>query len=214
MGHSQHQWKFDEYAQQIAKIAHKFDRVVVCVHSACARKGYWLPQFQDLGIECIGGADVFDVNGLLRIKTLFSQFEYMTTNTLGSHVAYAAASGIRVSIFGEYAQLEPADFEKSEFYKLNPHVLEPVLRLTSQSYARATYPQFFCEPSQAGSHVDWALAEIGAENRRSPGEIKKLLGWDAFSMSQEKLKLFSRAVCRGPERAVKRLLFNRGAKKQ
>ena len=203
---TQHQWKFEDYVDQIAEIADQFDRVVVCVHASCARKGYWLPHFERHGIECVIGADAFDVNGLLRIKTLMHQFEFMTTNVIGSHLAYAAVSGNRISIFGEYAEMKAVDFEQSEFYMANPHVLEPILKLHTREYAEATYPQFFLPPDEAESHLQWGQSEIGQQNVLSPSEMKKLMGWDWVSRARRKTRRIKRTLCRPSERFVKNLL--------
>lgn len=207
--YTQHRWKFEEYAQQIADVAGRFDRVVACIHPACVRKGYWLPQFERVGIECVVGAEAFDANGLVRIKTLLSQFEFMTTNMLGSHVVYAAATGARVSIYGDYAEYRKADFAQTEFYQLHPHILQPVLKLHSRDYVQATYPDFFCEPYEAKRRQQWASEEIGKANRRSPAELRRLLGWDRISLAHRRLKKFSRAISIGPERLVKNLLGRR-----
>ena len=204
--YTQHQWKFDEYARQIADLAHRFDRVAACIHPACVRKGYWLPQFERLGIECVIGADAFDANGLARIKTLFSQFEFMTTNMLGSHVVYAAATGVRVSIFGDYAEYREADFANSRFYQLHPQVLKPMLDMHSYDVVKSTYPDFFCDPHLARRQLNWAALEIGESNRQSPAELRRLFGWDGISQTRRRLKLFSRAISIVPERLVKKIL--------
>ena len=204
--YTEHQWKFEAYANQIAKIAGDFDRVVACVHPACTSKGYWRPQFEAVGIECVEGADAFDLNGLVRIKTLLSQFEFVTTNMLGSHVVYAAATGARVSIFGEYAEYQLDDFASSEFYNLHPHVLEPILHLHSEAYVKRTYPQFVCQPREGIANRNWAAIEIGVNNQRSPAELSKLFGWDRASIVKRRLKQWTRAVSRGPEQIVKRVM--------
>jgi len=209
LDYTKHQWKFDDYAEQIVQIADRFDRVVVCVHAACARKGYWLPHFQERGIECVIGADAFDVNGLVRIKTLLHQFEFMTTNILGSHLAYSAAAGNRISIYGDYAGLKAADFEHSDLYNLNPHVLDPILKLHSHEYAKATYPQFFCQPDQASGHLKWGLAEIGQGNVLSPAEMKKLMGWDFVSKTRRRARAVSRRLSRPSEQLLKNLMGRR-----
>lgn len=206
LAYTQHQWKFESYVNQIVDIAGKFDRVVACIHPSCVQKGYWQPQFEEAGIECVIGADAYDANGLVRMKTLLNQFEFMTTNMLGSHVVYAAASGARISIFGEYAEYKSEDFASSEFYNLHPHVLHPILRLFSESYVRKTYPQFDCVPWKAVFATNWAAMELGVDRRRTPAEMRKLFGWDRVSVAKRRLKQFSRSFSRGPEQLVKRLL--------
>ena len=114
--------------------------------------------------------------------------------------------GARVSIFGDYAEYKAEDFASSEYYNLHPHVLQPILRLYSELYARKTYPQFDCEPWEAVSATNWAAMELGLDKRRSPAEIRQLFGWDSVSIAKRRFKQLSRSLSRGPEKMVKRLL--------
>lgn len=207
--YTKHQWKFDQYAKRIQAISRRFSEVVCCVHPACETNGYWKPNFERLGIPCITGADVFDRNGLVRIKTLMSQFEFMTTNVLGSHVAYAAAEGVKVSIFGEYAEYQREDYAETEFYQLHPHVLEPVLQLFSESHVRQQYPSLFCDPAAAVDWKPWAEQEIGLKNRLSQKQLMRLMGWDQFSQWKQNFKSASRKFTRPSERLLKSLVKRR-----
>jgi len=90
----------DAYADYIASIRKSFSTVVASVHSGCLSNGYWTRQFDERGIAWVMGANAADYNALLRMKMLFSQFEYVTTNGFGSHVAYALISGAKLSFGG------------------------------------------------------------------------------------------------------------------
>jgi hypothetical protein len=204
--YTRHEWKFDAFAQRIQEISDQFSEVVCCVHPACQTNGYWKPNFERLGIPCVMGADVFDRNGLVRIKTLMNQFEFMTTNVLGSHVVYAAAAGVKVSIFGDYAEYREEDYQSTEFYQLHPHVLRPVLDLFSESHVRSQYPSLFCDPIKAQFAKAWADTELGLENRLSPQKLRQLLGWDRLSQLRTHLKSASRKLTRRPERLIKSLV--------
>ena len=204
--YTEHQWRFDAYVEQIAKISDQFEQVTACIHPSCIEKGYWYPQFEQAGIDCITGSQAYDANGLVRMKTLLNQFEFMTTNCLGSHVAYAAACGVKVSIFGEYAEYREEDFAKSEFYNLHPHTLQPILQLHSESFARRRWPKFFVEPSKASQDTKWGAMQIGAANQISSAEMRKLLGWDPLTQFSARTRKVSRSVMRVPERLVKKTI--------
>lgn len=198
-----HDWKFDEYAQLISKYRRKFETVVACIHPSCVEKEYWLPQFRKLGIPCVAGAGTYDSNGLLRIKSLFQQFQFMTTNTLGSHVVYASACGVKTSIYGEYARFEKADYVAAEFYQRNPQLLEPNIYLWSEEFGKEKYPWLFCEPTQAVERSEWAREQIGWSHRLDPRSIRKLMGWDNATRWRKFAKELGRGVSRKPEQWVK-----------
>ena len=204
--YTRHNWKFDEYVDQIAAISSSFDQVVACIHPSCVRKNYWLPQLERIGIPWVSGAETYDGNGIQRIKTLLHQFEFVTTNILGSHIVYAAASGARVSIFGDFAEYRHEDFAGCEYYNLNPHLLEPVLRIHSEAYVRDRYRDLFCEPQNAPDKTDWALGQMGASNRLTPREIRRLFGWDSLTRLKTQTKAISRHFARIPERWVKQIV--------
>lgn len=201
--YTRHQWKFDEYADRIRSIAKQFSEVVCCVHPACEINGYWKTNFERLGIQCITGAETADRNGLVRIKTLMNQFEFMTTNVLGSHVVYAAAEGVKVSIFGDYAEYRSEDYAETEFYQRHAHVLSPVLDLFSRNYVRKRYPNLFCNPMDAKKTVTWAANEIGEQNRLSPKQLAALFGWNRLSQIKKNLRTASRKLIKSSERFLK-----------
>ncbi len=198
-----HDWKFEEYANSIAEIRHDFETVVACIHPSCIENNYWVPQFKKLGIPCVTGAGARDANGILRVKMLLEQFDAMTTNALGSHVAYAAASEVKVSVFGEYTRFQVADYERAEFYQQHPHLLEPNIHLWSEEFAKENYPWLFCHPSKAIKQVNWGREQIGWCNRLHPAAIKKLMGWDRATRFRRNAKAVCRQVSRKPERWAK-----------
>src|SRR5262249_11239822 len=117
--YTNHTWKFDEYADEIVRIAPRFSEVALCVHPSCLETGYWVDAFSKRGFTVYKGAAVNDRRGLERIATLLSSFEYVTTNTLGSHVAYASFCAAKVSIYGPYAEYRAEDFANTPFYNEN-----------------------------------------------------------------------------------------------
>ena len=92
---------FEEYADLILNSSGNFEHVCVCVNAGCRRNGFWIPEFESRGFKIIDGAAPWDSNALVRMRSLFEQFDVVTTNGWGSHVAYALAFGARVSIFGK-----------------------------------------------------------------------------------------------------------------
>jgi hypothetical protein len=101
----------------------------------------------------------------------------VTTNSLGSHVAYAAYSGAKVSLFGSYAAPAYEDFRNDPSYKNYPALLEVYIEGLQEKVIRFYYPELFVSPIKAPVRKDWGAEMIGATNKRTPQEIANLLGW-------------------------------------
>lgn len=179
--YTDHQLDQESYVDQIAKLKPLFATIVACVHSSCFAKGYWVPYFEKHGIPCIKGADTYDKNALFRLNCIFKSFEYMTTNTIGSHIAYAAYSGCKVSIYGDYFSPNKNDYRNDPYYQKYPELLNYWFDQSQKSVIEKRYPEFFTVPSEATIRKKWGEEVTGAAFKREPSEIAKLLGWSLKS---------------------------------
>jgi FkbM family methyltransferase len=183
-----HEWRFDEYAEQIYAIRKDFSTVVVCLHPSCWLHGYWIHAFRRRGITLVEGADLEDRNALLRICTLLGGFEYLTTNGFGSHIAYGAYLGAKVSVFGVYAEYKAEDYNTAKVYLENPQILRSTVEYVSEASMRKHLPHFFCHPREAKERVDWGRREVGEDNRVSPSRLRSLFEWDWRSRLMRRLR--------------------------
>lgn len=186
--YTKHAWDFEQYAGEIAAIRDRFTTVVACVNSTCYRRGYWVKAFEDRNIPVITGADFFDANTYPRLATLFSRFTHMTTNGMGSHIAYAALFGARPSIFGTIAPHRWQDFQSDLFHQHNPDLLVRSIEMISASSLRQSYPRLFVNPWEAEDLTDWAAFQVGMQCRRTPAELKQVLGWTVSDNLRNHLK--------------------------
>jgi hypothetical protein len=175
--YTDHSWNRQAYVDKISTLKQYFDPIIACIHPSCVAKGYWVDEFQKTGIPWITGADANDRNALLRIQCIFKSFEYMTTNTIGSHLAYAAHSGCKPSIYGDYVSHKSEDFEKDPFYRQHPELVEYVVRNSAEEKIRHQYHHLFKHPTDAIECNDWGAEMVGAKYKKNPEEISKLLGW-------------------------------------
>lgn len=173
----------DEYVAYIISVAPRFSRVVVCLHQHCIDKGNWVEPFRKRGIEVVAGAQDEDANTYLRMAALFSQFEFVTTNMFGSHVAYASLYGAKVSVSGPMPDWKRECREGLVIYRNAPELLDVIETWHRDKIIERAHPQFICEPDQAQENVAWARVQLGMDKRLSPKELKKLFRWtkrDAF----------------------------------
>ena len=172
------QWDAEAYAAYIQTIVPRFSLALICVHRSCIEKGTWAPAFKGIGVEVLEGAEDADQNSLLRMAMLFCQFEYVTSNSFGSHLTYAAYFGCKVSVSGPRPRWRRNDYENVPFYRNAPAVLDIVDHWNATNRWAQIYPQFVTEPWNASVHQEWAAWQLGEQHKRSPRELRKLLGWD------------------------------------
>jgi len=174
--YTKHRWKFDQYADEISLLREVFPDIVICCHKGCVSNGYWIHEFAKRGFPIVIGADAKDYNSLARMRCLMEQFEYVTTNAYGSCIAYAAAFGAKVSIYGTFAEPTLADFSEVLHWH-DARFWETNVRLQSEQTTRKELSEFFTYPSNAQDKTDWGLQQIGADNVVSPHELRKCLLW-------------------------------------
>ncbi len=167
----------DSYIQNILTFKSHFTEIVACIHSSCVVNGYWTSMLEKYEIPWIVGASVFDRNALQRMRNIFQSFEYVTTNTIGSHIPYAAYSGCKVGIFN-YQRYSLEDYKNDVWYLKYPELLLKDYELSDEQALRLSFPLLFSDPDQASLNFDWAKLALGEENKRSASEIHEILGWD------------------------------------
>ncbi len=185
-----HNWDEETYAEEISKIKDDFDLIVVCLYHTCIEKRLWMDAFRKYDIPWIVGASSLDKNSLIRMNRLFKSFEYMTTNSIGSHIVYAAYCGCKVSIYGSYAEYSEKDYKDDAFYKRYPYLLKYNLEYNSEETVKTRFPYLFSYPLQAKKRVKWAGKQLGKENKVTLLELAILLGW----LPHNQVMLYSRKI--------------------
>lgn len=172
-----HAWPFEQYVAYIDSIRGQFDDVTISISKQCIEHGYWFPQFSERGYRIIEGASGADANALIRMKHVMQMHEFLTTNGYGSHLVYGAAFGAKVSVAGPYAVYRVEDFERTPLYRDVPGILAPTIVACSEAAVREDYPHLFTEPWNAVTSVEWGEFECGWNNKKTPAEIRELIGW-------------------------------------
>lgn len=171
-------WNEKRYIEYIAAIKDQFEYVAVCISPSDIEKGIWVSNFSKLEIPIIKGAAMHDANALIRMRTLFELFEFVTTNSIGSHVAYAAYSGAKVSFWGDYVYHTTDSLKDDVVFASNKAFLEYWVYHCSEKSVRDRFDFLFCtHPRMAVTEIDHAASWLGANNIVSALMIAKLLGW-------------------------------------
>ena len=178
----------DDYVNYIASIKNQFDEVLVCISKQCLDRGVWADAFHRAGVGVIAGAAIDDRNALLRMGTLLRQFEYVTSNQVGSHLVYAAFCGCKVSLDGPVHKVHAGDYANEPFYQRYPKLLETLMHRLDRETNRQHYPHLGCSPVDAQTCEDWGATELGSSARQTPKQLAKLLRWDWWHRSTRKVR--------------------------
>jgi hypothetical protein len=168
----------EEYAEMIAALEPRFSRIAVGVNEDDMAKNQWVESFRRRGIDVFVTTDQADPNTLVRLRRILGMFEYVTTNGFGSHIALAAYSGAKVSVYGPFAEFPLERMKSTHAVKMFPELLDAAHYLCTEAALREHYPFLFVEPDQARLQAEWAAREVGEPSRLPPAELRRLFGWD------------------------------------
>lgn len=166
---------FERYADEISAVAPSFDRVIVCIHPNCRANGLWVKEFAARGVQIVWGAQNNDAFALRRMRALFEQFETVTTNGWGSHVAYALAFGARVSIYGSQPVREESDFLRDTTWAADPTALKKAMSEATHARRDAFLSRLMVDPRDSVADVELGRDLIGADQRLSPPAMLQVL---------------------------------------
>lgn len=183
-----------DYLSHVLEASGDFRKVSVCVTAACDQYGRWRSTAKKLGLRVVTGGNVFDRNSLLRILSLFSEYEFVTSPDLGSHIVYASLCGCKVSLYGQVDRPPRVAYLAEPFYQRHPEVLDLAYSQESQDFREAIAFQFRSLPSDAKTHVNWAKEQAGIEQLRYLGDLSELLGWNARKQIQMAPEMAKRAI--------------------
>ncbi len=167
------------YVEQVVQLKSRFQTVVASLGGPDVLKGNWIRAFEAAGIPWVCGAWVHDRSGLVRMQRLMRSFEFVTTNVLGSHVAYGAYCGCRVVFHGENRELTLEDVASHPFYRANPELAEHLHeRMFNEAKLQERFPFLFRGFDGAPDLTAWGHEQVGAANRKDAAEIARYLGWN------------------------------------
>ncbi|MEJ1934070.1 hypothetical protein WDZ92_28055, partial [Nostoc sp. NIES-2111] len=112
-GHGDNLDTFRDLADALRAIMTRFSVVRVCLNESDFVRNDLIDLFESRSIPAFVGVSPAEADSLLRLKRILSSFEFVTTNGLGSHIAYAAACGAKVSMFGPHSALPSSEFMKT-----------------------------------------------------------------------------------------------------
>lgn len=162
---------FNRYADEVRELAKDFDHVTVCIHPSCRRNGLWFPEFTERGFTIVLGAQTNDANALHRMRALFEQFETVTTNGWGSHVAYALAFGAKVAIHGTKPIVTEENLLRDLAWSVDAQSLKLALAEKCQQQEREFLREFTVPPAAAVANTELGSWLVGRPQQLSPDDM-------------------------------------------
>jgi hypothetical protein len=166
---------YKKYAEMLCEISGRFEHILICLHGIDFDKGTAKKVFENSGFQVIRGSDVNDANSIDRMWYLFSRFEFVTSNMYGSQIPYAAMAGARVSIWGPIRPIDVEGLKNHTFFLNYPEgasFAKRVLKLQTIGIE-----DIFTPPWASSLHVGWAKEQLGVATKKSPGDLRRILGW-------------------------------------
>jgi predicted SAM-dependent methyltransferase len=156
----------------------KFTTVAVCVSGSCAQDQDYMNFIKSFGYEILVGAWIFDKNALVRMKMILKSFSNILTNSIGSHIPYAAHCGARIIVSKPLSKLELKSISKTEPHFIRfPYLIDILKEESINNPPEKLFPIIFQEEQNLEELKNWADNELGASYMKEPAEIAALLGW-------------------------------------
>ena len=188
---------YSSYVDYLLSLKNQFDQVAICIHYLDKGKEVDL-YARAHGLDIIYGARPDDANSLIRTRAILERFEYVTSNNIGSHFAYALSAGCKFSFDNYFYDYKDAILQKKLDALEKPvNYLEAALEVHSEKYVRSKFPQFFKDSPKDGI-ADESLARsiICPMETLSSNELMQVLGWNVTGQIRGYLGGASRRISR------------------
>jgi hypothetical protein len=163
-----------------------YSKISVCISGSCFENEQYVNFIKDKGFDIIFGAWIFDKNALIRMKTILSSFTTIISNSVGSHLAYAAYCGTRIIMASPLDKLDFDSLAKTEpIYLRFPHLI-PILKNDGiENPPEMKFPFLFEANQNLDELKKWADNELGHAFKREPQFIANLFGWNVQKLIRQ-----------------------------
>jgi hypothetical protein len=165
-------------AQKIFDTYSKFGDISFLIPPSDVEKyAEFLESNPEVGVEY--GANLFDQNSFPRLKSIFSNYEYLISSSWGSQLIYAAACGMKVGITKRFFEaFNSSDFEKNPWYKKYPYLVDNICAEASLENVMNKFPYLFVDDYLPTTDKE-APCFITHMGFTDPQLLADLLGWNS-----------------------------------
>ncbi|OAM53140.1 hypothetical protein A7981_06935 [Methylovorus sp. MM2] len=151
--------------------------VCFCIHDDCLRHGKIIPLLDSYHLDWFVGSSIYDSNSLQRMRNIFSFFEVVASNTIGSHFVYSQLFGAKFFFHEPYFEFKSEQFLKSPVLGKKNELRHYLMDQSSYKIVKEKYPSYFQGYANAVCDQVFAEIECGVPDHVEPKELVGLLGW-------------------------------------
>ncbi len=181
---TKHKFKnfYIEYLDYLESIKEQYSSVWVSVYDLDHSQEL-VNEIMKRGLYPIKGAQHNDMNCLQRMRSIFDTFEFVTSDSIGSHIIYSMYSGCKVSICGPDLLQVDSDFRVNEVSKsFSENYIKTQVYYSSRKYVTENFKFLFVDkPSSGFCSEEYAKKAIGFNNKLQRDEILEALQWGLVS---------------------------------
>jgi hypothetical protein len=124
-------------------------------------------------IDYVFGASAYDKNALERMFILFSTFEFVLSNVIGSHMVYAALCGCKIGLLETKTPIIHVSRRVLKFSYARDRDINGYLNFWDRKYSWLKVKS----PQEAKQHIEWGMDESGYRYHLNDDELLSALGW-------------------------------------
>lgn len=168
-----------EYIDYVKDRSKLYENVTLCIHPEDIDNYELINQIKKYKIKFIIGVSPNDANGYNRMNAILKNSKYVDTNSIGSHVVYAAAKGIKVRCWmSKYELNKKMNIFQMKKYNLTSSFYKKVEE--EQNYRQSNHfiKKYlnFLVTNDYEDHTKWAMSEIGYDENFSLDDAANILG--------------------------------------
>ncbi len=186
-----------DYLDYLNSVRKHFESIYVSVYSLDHSESL-VKEIRRRSLIPVLGADPTDSRSLIRTRVMLEYCKHVSSNCFGSHIAYALATGCRVSLFSPMFRYRAESYLNTHHGFIKKHA-ERMEYFYSELFCREKWGFLFdLHPRNGCVRPTLGLDEIGSNLRLNNIKLKAVLGWSFYGQ----LSGYSRGALRRLRRTV------------
>jgi hypothetical protein len=155
------------------------DRSILCVFGGDLNIDEVRDTLKKHKIPFITGSNPYSRVDLIRINKIFSKFKFAVTNTIGSHIPYLAACGVKIKLIEPFNERSIDSFLLSKTIRgFGSDYINYLETVNSKDYFLDRYGDILSFDNFSDDLTGWGLREIGYHQMLDKSAIVSAFGWN------------------------------------
>ena len=169
------------YLEYIETLKNNFEKISICIIPNDKKTEIWTDVIEKFDFDFIEGVSPYDGNGYFRLINILQNYNYVTSDCLGSHVLYAALMKKKFSICMPVEQVS-RNINNIVVPKNSPISSKNIIEDLEYSYSKAYLKKHFSflmkdNPIDGKIYYEWAFENIGENKSISNAELIEMLDY-------------------------------------